>query len=104
MRDASPHGLDVVTVQRAFEISSNVGIARLVELGYGNDAPGRQAFVDKLRAFRLDRPTGISLDGEKLPLIKDPSAVPLEARHEHRPQVTPPVGDGVVEGHHLQRG
>ena len=74
MRDASPHGLDVVTVQRAFEISSNVGIARLVELGYGNDGPGRQAFVDKIRSFRLDRPTGISLDGEKLPLIKDPRA------------------------------
>ena len=74
MRDASPHGLEVVTVQRAFEISSNVGIARLVELGYGNDGPGRKAFVEKIRSFRLDRPTGIALDGEKMPLIKDPTS------------------------------
>lgn len=73
MRDASAHGLDVVTVRKAFEISSNVGIARLVDVGYGNDARGRKAFVDKLRGFGLDRPTGIALDGEATPLIKDPA-------------------------------
>ena len=73
MVDASLHGLDVTTVRTAFEISSNVGVARLVEGAYGNDATGRAAFVDKLRQFRLDRPTGIEIDGEKLPRIKDPS-------------------------------
>ena len=78
MRDASVHDLDIVTVQHAFEMSSNVGIARLVDIGYGNDARGRKAFVDKLRSFGLDRPTGISLDGEKAPFIKDPAVDSLQ--------------------------
>ena len=78
MRDASPHQREVVTVQEAFEMSSNVGIARLVDIGYGNDAAGRKAFVDKLRSFGLDRPTGIALDGEKMPFIKDPTVDSLK--------------------------
>ena len=73
MVDASLHGLDTTTLRRVFEISSNVGTARLIERAYGNDLAGRQAFVNKLRQFRLDRGTGIEVLGEKLPVVKNPS-------------------------------
>ncbi len=72
MEDSKIHGIDSVTAQEAFEMSSNVGIARMVELGFGNHTAGRKAYVDKIRSFRLDRPTEIELDGEKHPLVKDP--------------------------------
>lgn len=74
MVDASAHGLDTTTMRRVFEISSNVGTAKLVERGYGNDAAGRAAYVEAIRRFRLDRPTGIEIDGEPLPRVKDPAA------------------------------
>ena len=73
MDDSERHGIDKVTAARAFEMSSNVGIARMVDLGYGNNAAGRKAYVDKIRSFHLDRPTGVAVDGEKSPFIKDPS-------------------------------
>ena len=73
MVDASLHGLDTTTLRRVFEISSNVGTARLVERGFGNDLAGRTAFVNKLRQFRLDQKTGIEVLGEAFPVIKDPS-------------------------------
>ncbi len=72
MLDASAHGLDSTTLRRAFEISSNVGVARLIEQHYGQQLEGRKAFVDKLRQFRLDKTTGIEVAGEKFPWIKDP--------------------------------
>ena len=72
MVDAKLHGLKAVTAQEAFEMSSNVGIARMVELGFGNNVAGRKAYVDKIRSFRLDRPTEVELEGEKHPLVKDP--------------------------------
>ncbi len=71
--DASAHGIDSSTARRAFEISSNVGIAGLVERAYANNQAGRLAFVNKLRQFRLDRMTGIEVLGEKFPRIKDPT-------------------------------
>ena len=72
MEDSHLHGIRKVTAQRAIEMSSNVGIARLVDEGYGNTAAGRKAYVEKIRSFQLDRPTGIAIDGEKHPYIKDP--------------------------------
>ncbi len=72
MEDSDKHGIDEVTAAEAFERSSNVGIARMVDLGYGNNLAGRQAYVNKIRSFHLDRPTGVAIDGEKHPFIKDP--------------------------------
>ncbi len=73
MEDSDLHGINKVTAARAFEMSSNVGIARMVDLGYGNNTEGRKAYVNKIRSFHLGRPTGVAIDGEKAPLIKDPN-------------------------------
>ena len=72
MEDSSPHGLALTSVQRAFEISSNVGIAKLVQRHYGGSMESARKFIERLHAFRLNLPTGIEIVGEAAPLIKQP--------------------------------
>ena len=72
MKDSKPHGIYASTMREAFEKSSNVGIAKLVQDYYGRDGKASQ-FVKRIRQFHLDEPTGIELDGEGQPMIKDPS-------------------------------
>jgi cell division protein FtsI (penicillin-binding protein 3) len=69
MQDAYPHTLNNVTVKQAFGMSSNVGISSLVDKYYGrkNNA---DRYVDRMRNFFLDQPTGIELNGEAEPYIK----------------------------------
>ncbi len=74
MVDASPHGLDETTVRHAFEISSNVGIASLVDKHYNHSNKGRERFVNRLKDLYLHLPTGIELRGEALPYIKEPNS------------------------------
>ena len=71
MHDSEKHGRTWVTMAQAFEISSNVGIASLANDAY-NSTDGRKKWVERLRAFGLDEPTGIDLSGEAIPEIKDP--------------------------------
>jgi cell division protein FtsI (penicillin-binding protein 3) len=60
-----------VTVKRAFELSSNVGMAKLAWTHYGKD-PGR--FVDHLKKLRFNLPTGVGLVGETTPIVKRPGS------------------------------
>ncbi|HFC00590.1 MAG TPA: PASTA domain-containing protein, partial [Phaeodactylibacter sp.] len=69
MRDASYHQLDSTTIRRAFEISSNVGVAKLIQKYYGDTKDGEK-FIQHLRDFRLDKPIGIEINGEDPPYIK----------------------------------
>lgn len=68
MKDAKPHNYGRVTVQRAFELSSNVGISQLANQHY-KDTP--QQFIDHLKRFHLDQLTGVEVKGEGKPLIKN---------------------------------
>ncbi|RMD72379.1 MAG: PASTA domain-containing protein, partial [Bacteroidetes bacterium] len=71
VKDAVAHNYDTVTVERAFQISSNVGMAKMALACYGR--PGQAArFVKRLRQFNLHLPTGIEIEGEANPYIKDP--------------------------------
>jgi cell division protein FtsI (penicillin-binding protein 3) len=72
MKDSKPHDIYESTMRVAFEESSNVGIARLVQNYYGRDGRAGQ-FIKRIRQFHLHEPTGIELDGEGAPLVKDPS-------------------------------
>ncbi|SFW45291.1 penicillin-binding protein [Chitinophaga sancti] len=66
--DSEPHpGQTNVTIKHAFELSSNVGMAKLAYQFY-NKRPND--FVWHLRKLRLDKPTGIDLVGEDQPVIK----------------------------------
>lgn len=62
--------LDSTTVHHAFEISSNVGIAKLIHENYGLTRRGKQ-FIDRLKQFHLNIPTGVEIEGEGMPFIKD---------------------------------
>lgn len=67
LEDSGEEGLGEITVQRAFEASSNVGISRLVNEHY-NDNP--EQFIDRLYELGLNRKLGIRIRGEGKPEIK----------------------------------
>ncbi len=67
--DAEPHGMDSMTIRQIFAMSSNVGTATLTQK-YFKSRPG--AFVQQLRDFNLDMPTGIEIGGEENPIVKNP--------------------------------
>jgi len=69
--DAEPHDNRIFTVKQAFEISSNVGMAKLAVANYSNN-PGQ--FIDHLRKLHLDRPTGVDLVGEANSVIITPKS------------------------------
>ncbi len=71
MRDSHFHGLDEVNMEKAFEISSNVGIAKLVNQLYRRQNNSR-GYLRKLRQFHLDRKTGIEVMGEADAFVKNP--------------------------------
>nr|WP_223151906.1 penicillin-binding protein [Chitinophaga qingshengii] len=70
--DSEPHpGPQNVTIKHAFELSSNVAMAKLAVQHYGRQ-PNK--FVGHLKRLRLDQNTGIDLVGEGHPVIKTTSS------------------------------
>jgi cell division protein FtsI (penicillin-binding protein 3) len=67
MKDAHPPETAVLTVQRAFETSSNVGISKIVSKYYSKNP---KAFIVKLNSFHLNQRLGLSIPGEGIPRIK----------------------------------
>jgi len=67
MEDSGDEGLGKITVQRAFEASSNVGISMLVNENY-KDKP--EQFVDRLYEMGLNQKLDIGIRGEGKPNIK----------------------------------
>ncbi len=68
---------DSLSLRKAFEISSNVGIASTISKHFGE--PGSSSwrtknakFIAYLEQFGLDLPTNIEIEGEAVPYIKDP--------------------------------
>lgn len=59
----------LVTVKEAFSASSNVGVSKLV-FNYFNEKRGD--YIKHLKDFYLTLPTGVELDGEPAPYIKNP--------------------------------
>jgi cell division protein FtsI (penicillin-binding protein 3) len=66
MRD-SHLGLGDITVQQAFEKSSNVGISKIIYRAY---AANPQAFIDRLWSFKANKQLGLDVPGEGYPSIK----------------------------------
>lgn len=67
MRDAHPPEAPVITVQRAFETSSNVGISKIVTKYFSKNP---SLFINRLRSFHLHEKLGVSIPGEGIPRIK----------------------------------
>ncbi len=70
LRDSEPHDLELTSVRESFEMSSNVGIAKLAVERY-SQTNTEEAFISRLKNFGLDKMTGIELAGEAKPYIKD---------------------------------
>jgi cell division protein FtsI (penicillin-binding protein 3) len=68
MRDAREGGFGNITLQEAFELSSNVGISKIIQDAYSKSP---QRFINRLKAIGLDKPLGLEISGEGSPNIKD---------------------------------
>lgn len=69
MKDSHEGGYGRITVQRAFELSSNTGISVAVHKAYQKE-PKR--FVDGLKRFGLHETTGVLIPGEATPVMRSP--------------------------------
>jgi cell division protein FtsI (penicillin-binding protein 3) len=69
VKDAHAPESPILTVQRVFETSSNVGVSKLITKYYSKNP---QQFVDKLVSFHLDKQLGLALPGEGIPRIPQP--------------------------------
>lgn len=69
VRDHEEGGLGKVTVAQAFEHSSNVAMARLVDKQFGLHPEKFLAHIDRLK---LSKPLGVQIKGEPIPKIKHP--------------------------------
>lgn len=70
MYDSEHHNINLTTVKHAFEISSNVGIAKLVNEAYGKK-PDAKKLINRFEQFGLRNIAGINIEGEVAPYIKD---------------------------------
>jgi len=71
IKDSHAPKKSVLTVLEAFEESSNVAVAKLVNTYYG-DKPTK--YVDKLYQFGLAQPLGLQIPGEVKPWVKRPDS------------------------------
>ncbi|HLT79424.1 MAG TPA: penicillin-binding protein [Cyclobacteriaceae bacterium] len=69
VRDHEEGGLGKVTIQGAFEHSSNVAMAKLADKHFGLHP---QRFIDHIDRLHLSKPLGIQINGEPTPKIKRP--------------------------------
>lgn len=71
IKDAHAPEAPVLTLKRAFEVSSNVAAAKTIQKYYSKDP---QKYINKLRSFHLHEKLGLSIPGEGTPLIKQPKS------------------------------
>ncbi len=69
VRDHEEGGLGKITVREAFEHSSNVAMAKLVDKNFGKRP---QKFIDHVDYLKLNKPLNIQITGEPLPKFKRP--------------------------------
>ena len=73
MRDSERHGRMTMTFQEVFEHSSNVGMANAAFEAYGKKSQWKD-FITDLEKLGIHEKTGIQINGEKKPFIKDPES------------------------------
>lgn len=70
VRDSKKGGYGLITTSKAFEVSSNTGIVKIIYNKYKNN-PSR--FVNRLYNMGLNKPLGLELAGEGIPKIPHPT-------------------------------
>jgi cell division protein FtsI (penicillin-binding protein 3) len=69
VEDSHRGGYGEISAARAFEVSSNVGIVKLIKEHY-DDNPWK--FINKMKSFGLDKKLGVQIQGEGSPFIPYP--------------------------------
>ena len=69
VEDSHRGGYGKISAARVFEVSSNVGIVKLIKKHYDDDP---MKFVNKMRSFGLDKKLGLQIQGEGTPFIPFP--------------------------------
>lgn len=72
IRDSHRGGYGKISLARAIEVSSNVGIAKMVMQNYKNNP---QQFVDGIKDLGFGEKIGLKIKGEGTPYIPDPKYV-----------------------------
>jgi len=67
MKDSHPGGYTWLTVQQAFEKSSNVGVSLFITRAYGRYP---QKFIDRVCSFSVNKPLQLEIAGEGSPKIR----------------------------------
>lgn len=70
VRDHEKDGYGTISVKEAFEVSSNVAMAKLVDRYFGKN-PSK--FVEQIDRIGLSQPLGLQIKGEGIPNIKRPT-------------------------------
>lgn len=69
VKDSNRRGYGVITVSKAFEVSSNTGIVKII---YDNYKDNPERFVDRLINMKLDQKVNVDIKGEGKPKIPHP--------------------------------
>ena len=69
IRDSHRGGYGKISAARALEVSSNIGLATLIDDNYSKNP---QKFINRLKHWNLHKPLGISIIGEGKPEIPEP--------------------------------
>jgi cell division protein FtsI (penicillin-binding protein 3) len=67
MKDSHAPETPIMSAQRSFETSSNVGISKLITKYYTKNP---KQFIEKLNSFGLNTPLELSIPGEGIPRVK----------------------------------
>lgn len=67
--DSHRGGFGKISVARALEVSSNIGLATIIDENYSQN-PNR--FINRLKSWHLDQKTGVAIKGEGAPFIPEP--------------------------------
>lgn len=71
LKDSHTGGFGTVTVKHAFEVSSNIAMAKIIRKGFADDP---QKFIDYLKKLKLHEPLDIPIPGEGTPRVKNRDA------------------------------
>ena len=70
VKDSKRGGYGTLTAAKAFEVSSNVGLVKIIYDNYKNEP---KKFVDRLYNMGINKPLGLPIRGEGLPKIPYPT-------------------------------
>lgn len=70
VRDHEEGGYGTITVRRAFEVSSNIAMAKLINKHFGLKP---DVFLKQIDQLHLSTPLGLQINGETIPKIKRPT-------------------------------